>query len=67
MKTTDLPETARETVKTVKVTSECWTTSLKRGVNETLELSNRQTFQLVDTLRKVKFTNALLAPDSRIS
>jgi hypothetical protein len=75
MKATDLRETARETVKTVKFPRECRTTSLKRGVNErsarewSIELASfkLQLFQLVDTPKKVKFTNALLAPESKIS
>jgi hypothetical protein len=38
MKITDLRESARETVKTVKIACECRTTSLTRGVIETLNL-----------------------------
>ena len=49
MKTTDLLESARETVKTVRFACECQTTSLKRGVNETLNLQ-LSTFNLCDLL-----------------
>jgi hypothetical protein len=70
---TDAPDRAKvippgfgETVETVKLTFERSGTSLKRGVNEILSF-HLQLLRLVDTGQKVKFTNALLALDSRIS